>query len=117
MSDVCHIGKRMNREVYFASIEQGEETWPGDDLIEITSWMMDRWYEVPAQYRRKVRCHWDTIDYEGVPYIRLLLSYSRPETNEEMNARVQAEREHEHQKQVKELELLEKLERKYRHNN
>jgi hypothetical protein len=113
MSQVQQLTKRCSKRVFVTCIEQGKHGWFSNNLQDVIEWLTEQLHHVPWQCREQAICEWDVLEYD-VPYVRLSISYDRPETNDEMESRVQQEREAAQWVRQKELELLEQLELKYR---
>ena len=88
--------------------------WPPTDAIGCVAWFTRKLDAVPEEYRANALIDISGADdYDNDTYVRIVVSYKRPETDAEMSDRLDAELQ---QKQLrKEYELFElaRLKKKY----
>jgi hypothetical protein len=71
-----------------ASVRGGpSDGWPPEDLKRFAYWLEDRMGDIPEQYRSTARIVFTGEDNGGDTCARVIVSYRRPETDEEEKAR------------------------------
>ncbi len=93
--------------------EQYDGEWPPTDAAGALAWFAAKVAEVPAEFR-----HTAKIEIEGVTsydsgYARILITYRRAETAEEVSARKQQEDAEVDRLRAQELRTLAALQAKY----
>jgi hypothetical protein len=115
-------GFRMSeRQSVLVRVFEGDKyanEWPPEKLVEAVAWLADKLEGIPEQYRSEATFEISSsCSYEDSSYAEIEISYWRPETDEEMEARLSAKRRREEdQRQRKEAAdraLYEELRQKY----
>jgi len=107
---VRQFAKRQNHTVISTSIRSGDADFPSNYLFEFLEWFVDAKEAIPPEYQERSRCY---LEVDG-DEVKITIVYDRPETDEEMDARVLHDRQQILAKEEAELKLLERLEQKYR---
>lgn len=77
------------RVITVLSIEQFDEDWPPSDGLEFIQWFGTKIEPIPVEYLDSVRVEIDSIEgYENSHYARIEITYRRPETADEVTARL-----------------------------
>lgn len=84
-----------------------------DTLNGVIKWMQKKLAEIPEASRAKASFRFDTTMEYGETYPRIEISYTEPETDDEVIKRVQIERERARIAEGKEREQLSRLRKKF----
>ena len=111
------FSQRYERTVIVKSVADYDDDWPSCNLLEFINWLEERVDSIPAAYKDVARIHIEPSESHEGTYANISVLYHRPETNDEVDERVLRDQEHRRSTERKEMELLEKLEAKYRTKN
>lgn len=105
------------RETVTVTVFDGEQhngDWPALRLVDAIAWFQAKLAEIPEEYRAEARCEIDSSSgYEDCHYGHILISYCRPETDEELAARIAQERADKAHCERMEIAALRALQAKY----
>lgn len=90
-----------------------EQIGAPDRLTDMVAWFQARLEEVPAAYRQSAVVDFGHRDVYDLIEPLIVITYRRPETDEEVIKRLTTERHREEVERRRELETLERLKRKY----
>ena len=91
-----------------------DNKYNNDKLIDVIAFLQEKLAEIPEQYRENAEIEIDTVDgYEGLYHVEIIIYYSRPETDEEMNIRLNLENQRRKEIEQQELAQLKALKEKY----
>jgi hypothetical protein len=96
-----------------ASVEDGDDDWPGNNLLEVINWLTEKAVEIPLPYQAGARCTISTIDRGEDSWATLTVYYYRPETPEETETRILQAQEITERARQRELAELDRLLNKY----
>lgn len=93
--------------------EWGDDDWPPENAVEFLTWFQSKMAKIPAGYRGDavVRIGSRACFDSDVPTLEIY--YTRPETDDEIRARIMAERREREQVRQRELAMLRALQAKY----
>jgi hypothetical protein len=80
--------------------------------------LKEKFYSIPGEFREKAEVEVETHEEQyGVPSPHLVISYSRPETEDEINARINQEMKNKKAQEDRERKILADLKLKYEGNS
>lgn len=83
---------KMSMEVKLLDIEQYDDRWPPENAKRFLEWLQDLIAAAPSQFQNEVTIKISsTSSYDNTSASILTISYDRPETKEEAEARIAAE--------------------------
>lgn len=95
--------------------EQYDGGWPDGTLIKVIEWFQGKLAEIPEEYRQSATCDISSSPNWGDSHCgRIEIDYWRPETDEEMQARLAEYKAEAERNRSQELATLAALEAKYR---
>lgn len=108
--------ERQEKIVYLVSISGWDEKWPSTKPDEFIKWFQDKIALVPEEYRDTIEILLDSSrsgggDDDTDPEI--VISYKRPETDEEMEKRIESDERYNNRRRKLEIEQYKKLKEKY----
>lgn len=91
-----------------------KEKYDDDTIADVIGYLSDLLAEIPAKYRDRAFVSFDSEGgYEGSHSAEFGVYYYRPETDEEMEARLNSVKRQEERQRASELEQLNRLKKKY----
>jgi hypothetical protein len=88
MADRQNVKVSFYQENIFGSVTDREKYKP-DSIKQLIGWLTDKLQEVPPEYADTAKFEIESVGgYEGEHHSEIELYYHRPETDEEMAARV-----------------------------
>ena len=105
---------RMDKTVTVYSSDVSYHNGPPDNLMELIEWLKGWAKEIPDEYMASSDVDIEAgMDYD-IPYAEISITYTRPETDDEMDTRLNNWKTQADKTKQKELELLASLKIKYR---
>lgn len=95
------------------SAEQYDGDWPPTNAEAGLAWFAAKVALVPEEFRAQAQLEIDATTRYDSAYAVINLTYTRPETDEELIARLHAEKARDQQRREAELQQLAALSRKY----
>jgi hypothetical protein len=107
--------KRNKRVIVFSDSRYGfKGDWPSDQAYECIAWFAAKVAEIPEEYRESGEIELNSVNgYEGEHYPAIKISYTRPETDEELAKRRQVEQQEAELRTKREKQVLVELKAKY----
>ena len=90
--------------------------WPSDSkVVDFIAWLDGVINDIPTEYRKVAGIKIDSISgYEGEHHAEVMVSYERPETDEEMEARVARNERRNRDIETRERQDYARLRKKYK---
>jgi hypothetical protein len=113
----------MNRYDRTVTVFQAEEYDSGfpdykATLLSVIELLQDKLEEIPEQYRGMATCEISSRNgYEGSTYATIEISYTRPETDEEVEQRIATQQHAIQAQRAEELRVLQFLKVKYQNDS
>ena len=103
---------KINVEVFKGELYDGD--WPPEDAAGYLKWFKDKLDSIPEEHRGSANIELDSQSgYEGCHYASIEITYERPETEHEINARELSNNARIESIKARELKQLEDLKLKY----
>lgn len=83
--------KRNKRILISKKLGQYDNDWPPEDAVGALAWFQAKLDEVPQESRRTARIEIDHEEYFGTNKATIVITYMRPETDEEQSQREKEE--------------------------
>lgn len=104
--------KQMRVTVFDKDRDEGE--WPPTDATECVAWFAGKLEAIPPEYRATARVGIESVpSYEDSHYVRIVICYVRPETDDEIAEREAEESRRKEAQKAQELRTLAALKAKY----
>ena len=94
---------KQNKLVILLNADRGDHNFPPLNAIEFLEWVTDNINRIPEEFRDEADVEIDVDEDYGTYFPKIMISYRRPETDDEERKREEQE----------ELELLAELQAKY----
>jgi len=118
MCSVRQFAQRCNQTVIVKSVSDYDlDNWPSTSLPGLIMWFEEQLESIPFAYQDDARVYIEPRETDGQYYAHICIMYQRPETNDEIDERVNQDRSRKMQVEQEEMALLERLEAKYRSKN
>ncbi len=105
---------RKQKRVVVFDEEQYDGEWPPISATECVAWFTKKIETIPSEHRATATIEIDSVDsYEDTSYARIVISYDRPETDDEMMIREKEELRCREEQEARELRTLAGLKAKY----
>lgn len=96
------------------STHAGCDDWPTGGLTDIVAWFHAALEEIPVEFRTDAKCEIGVDHYDwGEYYPTIEISYCRPETAKEADARAASDEAASESIRQREVDLLRRLQEKY----
>jgi len=107
------VRETLARNDIYGSLHR-ESFYEDDALSDVIAWLSGLLAEVPENLRGTAKVNVESVGgYEGEHHAEIHVYYDRPETDEEMDARIFREGREKAASELHERRLLEALKRKY----
>lgn len=83
--------KRQTKRIHVVEERSDERKWPPTNALACIGWFQSMLAQVPAEYRDKAVVEISGHESYGDGYARIEMYFDRPETDEEMAARIEHE--------------------------
>lgn len=104
----------MDIKVNVIDAEQYDEGFPPSGLLDFSKWLQSKIDAIPEEYRETAQIEIESVSsYEDTHYASISINYWRPETDEEIEARVQKERIRREAEEEKARQTYEKLRQRF----
>ncbi len=107
------MSERWNKTVRLFDAEQYDDDFPTDNLVNFAAWLGTLISEVPEKFRTEATIEINSNVYYDSPMANIEISYTRPETDEEMSERLSMDRARILMRENKERTVLAALQNKY----
>ena len=107
------VGMRLEKTVVVFKQEKYDGEWPPTAAVECIAWFAEKLATIPEAYRTTATIEIDSVGGEESHYGRIEISYTRPETDKEMNAREAQQLRNAEAIKARELAALATLKAKY----
>lgn len=108
------MAKRELTRVTVFSHERYDGEWMPEGLADAIAWLNDKLESIPAEYRDSATIEIDSVSsWEDSHYASITITYTRPETDDEVCERVDRERRMAAHREAQERATYEALKRKF----
>ena len=105
---------RKQKRVVVFDEEKYDGEWPPTSAPECVAWFTKKLETIPLEYTATATVEIDSVDrYEGTSYAHIVISYNRPETDDEVADREKEELRRQEAQKALELRSLAALKAKY----
>lgn len=115
MSEVMLFTRRQDTTIRVIQINELDNDWPSINLIECMLWFQTQIAEIPSQYLADAKVEFGVDEGRNEPLATITIRYTRPENDDEMQARARMHQEIDNAREEHDLRLLRKLLERYQH--
>jgi len=103
----------MNKKVIIYDIDNGDNSLPPENLGQLVPWLYYQLRSIPVEFHGSAKVEMIATESYGCPELSYEISYERPETDEETEARGNQDREREERQFRDALETIGRLRQRY----
>lgn len=107
------MNEHKTKTVMVVQVSQYDAAFPPENADNFVQWVNQKISEIPEQYMSSAKVEIGAEDSYGSYHATIEISYRRPETDEEMQARIYAQESFAEQRRSRELRQLAELKAKY----
>jgi len=115
MSEVVQFTRRQDTTIQVIRVTELDREWPPLALIDFMHWFNAQIADIPSQHLANAEVEFGVDEHRSDSLATITISYTRAESDEEMQARARAEREFDEAREEHEMKLLRKLLDRYQH--
>lgn len=113
MSETAPSIKRAYKRVRVITVREGDINYPSNNLLDLIHWLQEQADEIPYTERLAANCDITVVEMQDGGWPEVSISYSRPETDGELELRALNEQTRKLAHEKRERELLSVLQAKY----